>query len=124
MRLRSRKGQGLSLNAIIIAVLALVVLVVLIVVFTGKIGDFQVQLGGQAKTELRGIKAFYGDCHPVSGDEGTFLAEYDRAVRDQSLSQQAKEQAKAAASDTLKGKATYCGDFVEQAECPLDCSWR
>lgn len=34
------KGQGLSLNTIVIAVLALIVLVVLVIIFTGKAGWF------------------------------------------------------------------------------------
>ncbi len=36
----SIKGQGMSINVIIIAVLALLVLVVLAFIFTGKIGKF------------------------------------------------------------------------------------
>lgn len=36
----NRKGQGMSINVIIIAVLALLVLVVLAFIFTGKIGKF------------------------------------------------------------------------------------
>jgi len=36
----SKRGQGLPLNTIIIAILVLVVLVILIVIFTGKIGFF------------------------------------------------------------------------------------
>lgn len=35
-----RKGQGMSINTIIIAVLGLIVLVVLIVIFTGQTGKF------------------------------------------------------------------------------------
>ncbi len=35
-----KKGQGMSINVIIIAVLALLVLVVLAFIFTGKIGQF------------------------------------------------------------------------------------
>jgi hypothetical protein len=36
----AKKGQGLSLNAIIVATLALLVLVVLAMIFTGRIGNF------------------------------------------------------------------------------------
>ncbi len=36
-----KKGQGLSMNVIIIAVLALIVLVLLIVIFSGKMGQFR-----------------------------------------------------------------------------------
>ncbi len=35
-----KKGQGLSVNTIIIAIIALIVLVVLIAVFTGRLGIF------------------------------------------------------------------------------------
>lgn len=40
MKLFMKKGQGMSINVIIIAVLALLVLVVLAFIFTGKIGKF------------------------------------------------------------------------------------
>ncbi len=53
-----KKGQGLSLNVIIVAALALVVLVILVVVFTGGIGDFT---SGINEAEL---KTGYGVCHP------------------------------------------------------------
>ena len=45
-----KRGQGISLNVIIIAALALIVLVILIAIFTGRIGTF----GGEvASTEQR-----------------------------------------------------------------------
>lgn len=37
--MNNKKGQGLSMNVIIIAALALIVMVVLTVVFMGKMGD-------------------------------------------------------------------------------------
>ncbi len=40
MARKSKKGQGISLNAIIVATLALLVLVVLAMIFTGRIGVF------------------------------------------------------------------------------------
>jgi len=39
------KGQGLSMNTIILAALGLIVLVVLVAVFTGETGDVRVSLG-------------------------------------------------------------------------------
>lgn len=39
-----KRGQGLSINVIIIAVVALIVLVVLIAIFTGKLGGFSTGL--------------------------------------------------------------------------------
>jgi hypothetical protein len=38
--MRHVKGQGLSLNAIVIAALVLIVLVVLVMIFTGRLGVF------------------------------------------------------------------------------------
>lgn len=36
----NKKGQGISLNTIIIAIIALVVLVLLVAIFTGKMGEW------------------------------------------------------------------------------------
>ncbi len=44
-----KKGQGLSITTIIVAILAIVVLVVLIAVFTGRIALFQKGLGEAGK---------------------------------------------------------------------------
>ncbi len=37
---KNKKGQGISINAIIIAAIALIVLVVLVAIFTGKLSDW------------------------------------------------------------------------------------
>lgn len=127
-RLRlSRKGQGISLNAIVIAALALVVLVVLIMVFTGRIGIFQSQIGGEAKAELQAMKALYGDCHPTAGQEGTFTAGYGDTLRDSALSETDKEQALAGHKQTLMSHVNRCNEFVSQSDCSAaspGCSWR
>ena len=39
-----KKGQGLSINTIIIAAIALIVLVVVVAIFTGRLGIFSSQL--------------------------------------------------------------------------------
>mgnify|MGYP001267900439 CR=1 FL=1 len=41
----NKKSQGLSINAIIVAVIALIVLVVLVAIFTGRIGIFSKGVG-------------------------------------------------------------------------------
>jgi len=46
----SKKGQGLSLNVIIVAAIALIVLVVLVMIFTGRIGIFEKGLSKEGKT--------------------------------------------------------------------------
>jgi hypothetical protein len=57
----SKKGQGLSMNVIIIAAIALIVLVVLAVLLFGASSDV---------TESKGCEAgiYSGDCKPVCGD--------------------------------------------------------
>lgn len=56
----SSKGQGLSLNTIIIAILVVLVLVVLVAVFVGRIGNTEEQLqscgayGGQCSDDACG----------------------------------------------------------------------
>ena len=45
MALLSKRGQGISINMIIVAAIALVVLIVLIVIFTGKTQQFNRGLG-------------------------------------------------------------------------------
>ena len=44
-----KKGQGLSMNVIIIATIGLVVLVVLIAIFTGRLGSFGQKLAEEEK---------------------------------------------------------------------------
>lgn len=41
----SKKGQGISLNVIIIAAIALIVLVVLVMIFTGRMNIFGIGVG-------------------------------------------------------------------------------
>lgn len=46
--MKNKKGQGISINTIIIAIIALVVLVLLIAIFTGKMGQW---VGGLSEGE-------------------------------------------------------------------------
>ena len=43
--LRSKKGQGLSLNTIVIAAIVMIVLIVLIMIFTGRLSIFSQLFG-------------------------------------------------------------------------------
>ena len=81
----NKKGQGMSMNVIIIAALALIVLVVLIMVFTGRIGIFQVGLDKESQTDLVTMKIMYGQCKPTVAQEGVFTSELAQAesVNDQ-----------------------------------------
>ena len=57
--LNSKKGQGLSLNTIIIAIIVLVVLVVIVMIFTGVIGT--VFVPGISSCEQKGGTCDKGD---------------------------------------------------------------
>ena len=61
-----KKGQGLSIETIVIAVIVLIVLVVLIMIFTGKIGEWTTQT-----REVGDIKQFAGG--EVSDDGNCML---------------------------------------------------
>ncbi len=64
--MKQAKGQGISLNVIIIAVIALIVLIVLISIFTGRINifgkDIEQQAQGSACTSLGATWEFPTDC--------------------------------------------------------------
>ena len=55
----NKKAQGISINAIIIAVVALIVLVELVAVFTGKFGEFGI-----------GLKKASGDITKTCSEQG------------------------------------------------------
>ena len=75
----SKKGQGLSLNVIIIAALALIVLVVLVAIFTGQIGGFRSGVDKTGDVELTQMRISYGDCHPQTAKETEFSDRVGRA---------------------------------------------
>ncbi len=77
------KGQGLSLNVIIIAALALIVLVVLVAIFLGRVGIFGDDLSKQGNSELALLKIGYGDCHPTGPDADNFVEKYNGAESDE-----------------------------------------
>lgn len=92
--LKSRKGQGLSLTVIIVAALALVVLVVLVLIFTGRMAVFSDGLGEAGTAELTTYKITYGDCHPTSSQENSFLNAMSQAANDKDNTQELETDAK------------------------------
>ncbi|MBU0456620.1 MAG: hypothetical protein ABH824_03950 [Nanoarchaeota archaeon] len=115
--MNSKKGQGLSLNVIIVAALALIVLVVLIMVFTGRIGIFQSGLDKESRAELVKMKIYYGDCHPTATAETTFTTEYSQAE-----SEEAKEISKAKFSEDW---VDHCKSFSDKGACESGgCKWK
>ena len=110
-----KRGQGLSLNVIIIAALALIVLVILVVVFTGGIGRFEKGVGEQGDTELATMRISYGTCRPTAGQEATFKSDFSRAT-----SADDKELSRARFSDVLE----RCKGFDSKDSCESSgCRW-
>ena len=62
-----KKGQGLSMNMIVITAVALIVLVVLIAIFTGQMGDFS--SGVRDSGECQNVGGTCVDLENVDGRE-------------------------------------------------------
>ena len=114
----NKKGQGLSLNVIIIAALALIVLVVLAVIFTTRSIEFEQKVGQETKTELIKLKISYGDCHPDTPREERFLTEYENAVGadNDAGKEKAKNDLK---TDTANCKKTTKDNCIATGYCTL-----
>ena len=71
-----KKGQGLSLNVIIIAAIALIVLVILSVIFIGRAGKTTTQIeqcpGGKCISAGDDCKDWYGEYHAPATDKSCF----------------------------------------------------
>ena len=118
----NKKGQGLSLNVIIVAAIALIVLVVLVMVFTGRIGIFESQIGGEAKSELTAMQTFYGNCHPGAGAETSFQIAYTVAAEKDDSAEAA--QGKAEAKAEFQEEINNCKAYGDKSECNSNgCRW-
>jgi hypothetical protein len=116
--LKNKKGQGLSLNVIIVAALALIVLVVLAAIFVGRIGMFDRGISEEGQSDLLKARVGYGTCHPSDGVENTFLSTMETAVNDQA--------AQSAAYDNLIQKVRECkAEGADQTTCESvsGCFW-
>jgi hypothetical protein len=112
----SKKGQGLSLNVIIIAALALIVLVVLIVIFTSRTADFDQQVGKESRTELIKMRISYGECRPTVEQEGAFATEFAGAT---------SEVEQEAARANFKSEISSCKSSINQDSCEATgCAWK
>ncbi len=110
-----KRGQGLSLNVIIVAALALIVLVVLIMVFTGRIAIFEKGISKEGQAELIKMRIQYGDCHPSATVEANFDLEHSRGD-----SIESKEQAKV----NFRGEVSRCNELTDKVNCgSAGCSW-
>jgi hypothetical protein len=119
----NKRGQGLSLNVIIVAAIALVVLVVLIAIFAGRAGDFDEKVSNEAKQELTVMKTFYGSCHPGALQEATFVTKYSLAIIEDTESDRlvGKSEAKA----KLQTQSDKCRQLTDEDNCVNDgaCAW-
>ena len=105
----SKKGQSLSVNTIIVAVLALIVLVVLVVIFVNQFGLFEKGVSEQSNTKLVELKIKYGQCHPSGSEENNFRTDYDTNPDE--------------AANTLNEMIELCSRNSKD-DCDLpDCSW-
>lgn len=109
----SKKGQGMSLNVIIIAALALIVLVVLVAIFIGRIRITEAGISEAGKAELALLKITYGECAPTATTEANFGTEFDQAT-----SIEAKDTAKSSFSEEIsRCKQSTSKDSCESAGC-------
>lgn len=113
----NKRGQGISLNVIIIAALALIVLVVLVAIFTGRIGIFNRETDKAGQAELVSMRIQYGDCKPTSTNENGFISQFSSAD-----SPAAKDTAK----EQFSREIDRCRRAsAEQAGCETaGCRWR
>ena len=112
----NKKGQGLSLNVIIIAAIALIVLVLLVMIFTVRIGIFKSGVSKAGDSELIKMKLNYGDCHPTTSKETAFRS---------SMSTTTTDTAKDAATSILKQEITRCKAYSTQTNClSATCNWK
>ncbi len=112
-----KKGQGLSLNVIIIAALALIVLVVLAAIFIQQTGLFTTRLSQVGNTELASLKGTYGECHPGPSEESRFLAAFNRATTPED---------QAAVRDLFRETIRACSELDSSATCEVSsgCDWQ
>lgn len=112
----SKKGQGMSLNVIIIAALALIVLVVLIAIFTGRISLFNRGVGEAGDAEITTLRISYGDCQPTISRENTFKTQFSQAATDDD-----KDRARS----EFRGEIDRCDQLSnDKALCEsIDCKW-
>jgi hypothetical protein len=115
-----RKGQGLPLNTIIIAIIVLVVLVVLVAIFVGQIGGFEEDLDTEANLRAISLRASSSyDCVP--NNAAVAAAVRDAAGTDSKLSPDEESSYEA----NVGVKVNKCRNLIEEA-CNADgeCQWK
>ena len=117
-----KKGQGLSLNTIIIAAIVLIVLVVLWAIFTGRMGKFSQGISDitREKTcaEAGGVKRTGDDC----GDDTPLFGKFTDVTTGEAC---CKIRGKCMGSYTkADGTVGVCeDDFKTPDTCREPCTW-
>jgi hypothetical protein len=112
-----KKGQGLSLNVIIVAALALIVLVVVAAIFIQQTGIFSGKINQEGSADLAGLQATYGTCHPSKVEEGRFLTALVKA--------ETPEDGQVA-RDAFRSVIRNCNGLDSLGVCETndDCDWQ
>ncbi|MFH1682179.1 MAG: hypothetical protein ABIA37_00120 [Candidatus Woesearchaeota archaeon] len=114
--MKSKKAQSLSLTTIIVAALALIVLVVLVMIFTGRISVFKTGVEKSGEVELTALKISYGDCHPTTAKEASFI---------DSISKATSETDKETTRSILKADISACKSYLDETTCSgAGCTWK
>ena len=121
-----KKGQGISLNVIIIAAIALIVLVVLIAIFTGRLNVFNRELGQVSDAEVFRVQAM-SDSRCVPSKEG--ISGINDEVKDLS-----ELQAKSTYNQRIQDLVNICASNVLSIRSETDnrdvcnavsgCTWK
>lgn len=121
-----KKGQGISLNVIIIAAIALIVLVVLIAIFTGRLGGFQRDLAEVSDSEVFRIQTISDSrCVPSKTGIETIKAEvsgYSELQADQIYNQRVQDMISLCSANvfTVSSEA----ENRERCNAVRDCTWK
>ncbi len=117
-----KKGQGLSVNAIIVALLALIVLVVLVVMFVTRTTDVDIKSQKAADTILIPLRITYGSCRPTDLDEISFKKEY---VSGDVTAANGDETAHVQAKTKFEQRIDVCKAVADKSACEAGaCKWK
>jgi len=111
----NKRGQGLPLNTIIIAIIVLVVLVVLIAIFVQRLGDTQTDLDREGDLEIVRLKSSYGSCRPSASAEISFTENYNSATQEATTLAQKRSNLRISYANLIgecKKRTENCEDTV------------
>ncbi len=116
----TKKGQGLPLNTIIIAIIVLVVLVVIIAIFTGRIALFSSDLDKAASLEGTKVRAQLIGQNCVPSDAG-IRNEYTNAAGENKKVDQNEETN---LQGQIQSLIADCKGLQSEGACRGNCQWQ